>query len=117
MLAPLHGWSRRGERAHLSAPRNRGKKDTTLLASMSSEGTGPRLGRSSSPCRTATGSREITEAENKAEAKKAVKEFAEEFGVKWPKAVEKVTNDKGALLSYYDYPAEHWGGTLGRPTR
>jgi transposase len=35
-LAPLHGWSRRGERAHLLAPRNRGK-NTTLLASMSLE--------------------------------------------------------------------------------
>jgi transposase len=42
-LAPLHGWSRRGERAHLSAPRNRGK-NTTLLASMSlEEGMGPTL--------------------------------------------------------------------------
>ncbi len=52
--------------------------------------------------------REITEAENKAEAKKAVKEFEGEFGAKWPKAVEKVANDEEALLSYYDYPAEHW---------
>jgi len=52
--------------------------------------------------------KEITEAENKAEAKKAVKEFVKEFGVKWPKAVEKVTNDEEALLSYYDYPAEHY---------
>jgi transposase len=41
-LAPLHGWSRRGGRAHLSAPRNRGK-NTTLLASMSLEGIGPTL--------------------------------------------------------------------------
>lgn len=41
-LAPLHGWSRRGERACLSVPRNRGK-NTTLLASMSSEGIGPTL--------------------------------------------------------------------------
>jgi transposase len=41
-LAPLRGWSRRGERARLSAPRNRGKS-TTLLASMSSEGMGPAL--------------------------------------------------------------------------
>src|SRR5213596_1680610 len=35
--------------------------------------------------------KEITQAENKAEAKKAVKGFAREFGTKWPKAVEKVT--------------------------
>jgi transposase len=41
-LAPVHAWSRRGERAHLSAPRNRGK-NTTLLASMSLEGMGPTL--------------------------------------------------------------------------
>ncbi|HZC19443.1 MAG TPA: IS630 family transposase [Rubrobacteraceae bacterium] len=41
-LAPLHGWSRRGERARLWAPRNRGKS-MTLLASMSSEGMGPAL--------------------------------------------------------------------------
>lgn len=41
-LAPLHGWSRRGERTYLEAPRNRGK-NTTLLASMSSEGMGPTL--------------------------------------------------------------------------
>jgi putative transposase len=52
--------------------------------------------------------KEITEAENKAEAKKAIKGLVKEFGVKWPKAVEKVTNDEEALLSYYDYPAEHW---------
>jgi putative transposase len=52
--------------------------------------------------------REITEAENKAKARKAVKEFEGEFGVKWPKAVAKVTNDEEALLRYYDYPAEHW---------
>jgi transposase len=41
-LAPLHGWSRCGERARLKASRNRGK-NTTLLASMSSEGMGPTL--------------------------------------------------------------------------
>jgi hypothetical protein len=41
-LAPLHGWSRLGERARLWAPRNRGKNET-LLASMSSEGMGPTL--------------------------------------------------------------------------
>ncbi|MDQ4001683.1 MAG: IS256 family transposase [Actinomycetota bacterium] len=52
--------------------------------------------------------REITEAENKAEAHKAVKEFAQEFGRKWPKAVKKIEDDKEALLCYYDFPAEHW---------
>ncbi len=52
--------------------------------------------------------KEITEAENKKEAGKAIKEFADEFGVKWPKAVSKIEDDKEALLAFYDYPAEHW---------
>lgn len=52
--------------------------------------------------------KEITEAENKAQARKAVREFAQEFGTKWPKAVKKIEDDEEALLAYYDYPAEHW---------
>jgi transposase len=41
-LAPLYAWSRRGERAFASVPRNWGK-NVTLLASMSLEGMGPCL--------------------------------------------------------------------------
>jgi putative transposase len=52
--------------------------------------------------------KEITEAENKAEARKAIEEFEAEFGTKWPKAVKKITDDEEALLAFYDYPAEHW---------
>lgn len=51
---------------------------------------------------------EITQAEGRAEAKKAVKAFSEEFGVKWPKAVAKIEDDEEALLAFYDFPAEHW---------
>ena len=51
---------------------------------------------------------EITGAENKREAEKAVEAFAGEFGAKWPKAVEKIASEKEALLAFYDYPAEHW---------
>ena len=51
---------------------------------------------------------EITEAENKKEAKKAIKGFAKEFGVKWPKAVAKIEDEEELLLAFYDYPAEHW---------
>ena len=51
---------------------------------------------------------EITEAENKKEATKAMEEFAAEFGVKWPKAVGKIISEKDLLLTFYDYPAEHW---------
>jgi transposase len=41
-LSVLRAWSRRGERAYCSVPRNRGP-NTTLLASMSTEGMGPSL--------------------------------------------------------------------------
>jgi hypothetical protein len=41
-LRPLYAWSRRGERAHCSAPRNWGK-NLTLLASMTLSGMGPSL--------------------------------------------------------------------------
>jgi putative transposase len=51
---------------------------------------------------------EITCAENKAEAERAVEAFADEFGTKWPKAVAKVVDERELLLAYYDYPAEHW---------
>ena len=52
--------------------------------------------------------KEITHAENKKEATKAIEEFASEFGAKWPKAISRIVDDKYALLTYYDYPAEHW---------
>lgn len=52
--------------------------------------------------------KEITEAEDKAHAEKAIKAFASEFGAKWPKAVAKITDEKGTLLTFYDYPGEHW---------
>jgi transposase len=41
-LSPLYAWAPRGQRAHLSVPRNRGA-NTTLLSSMNSEGMGPCL--------------------------------------------------------------------------
>ena len=41
-FAALYAWSRRGDRARCTVPRNRGK-NTTLLASMTSEGMGPCL--------------------------------------------------------------------------
>jgi transposase len=41
-LAPLYGYSSKGERLKLSVPRNRGK-NTTLLASITLEGMGPSM--------------------------------------------------------------------------
>jgi transposase-like protein len=51
---------------------------------------------------------EITEAEDKKHADTAIEAFVSEFGVKWPKTVAKIVDDKEALLAFYDYPAEHW---------
>jgi putative transposase len=52
--------------------------------------------------------REITEAENKARAEAAIQAFAAEFVTKWPKAVAKIVEEKEVLLTFYDFPAEHW---------
>ena len=52
--------------------------------------------------------KEITCAEDKAHAEAAIEAFAAEFGVKWPKALSKIVEEKDALLAFYDYPAEHW---------
>jgi putative transposase len=51
---------------------------------------------------------EILAAEDRSHAERALEAFAAEFGVKWPKAVAKVTDDADSLLTFYDYPAEHW---------
>ena len=51
---------------------------------------------------------EIWNAEDKDHAKVAVKAFVADYGAKWPKAVAKITDDLDVLLSFYDYPAEHW---------
>ena len=51
---------------------------------------------------------EIWNAENKKEATKAAQAFAADYGLKWPKAAAKITDDLDVLLAFYDYPAEHW---------
>jgi putative transposase len=51
---------------------------------------------------------EIYNAEDREHAEKAVKSFADLYGIKWPKAVAKITDDADVLLAFYDFPAEHW---------
>jgi hypothetical protein len=51
---------------------------------------------------------EILAAEDRVHAERAIDAFAGEFGVKWPRAVAKVTDHAEGLLTVYDYPAEHW---------
>ena len=51
---------------------------------------------------------EIIMAEDLEHARAAIEAFATDYGVKWPKAVAKVTDDAETLLTFFDYPAEHW---------
>ena len=51
---------------------------------------------------------EIWQAETKADAQKAFALFVTTFGTKYPKAVECLTKDRDVLLTFYDFPAEHW---------
>lgn len=51
---------------------------------------------------------DIWQAETKAKANAAFDFFVETYGVKWDKAVAKLVKDRDALLTFYDYPAEHW---------
>lgn len=51
---------------------------------------------------------DIRQAETKAEASTAVDCFVETYRVKYDKAVAKLVKDRAALLTFYDYPAEHW---------
>lgn len=50
----------------------------------------------------------IRDAEDKEHAVVAAKEFEASFGAKFPKAVAKITKDLDKLLTFYDFPAEHW---------
>jgi len=51
---------------------------------------------------------DIWQAETKAEANVAFDFFVDAYGVKWDKAVAKLVKDRDALLTFYDFPAEHW---------
>jgi putative transposase len=51
---------------------------------------------------------EIILAEDRTHAERAIQALVTDYGVKWPKAVAKVTDDQEALLTFFDYPAEHW---------
>ena len=48
------------------------------------------------------------QADTKAEANAAFDFFVKAYGVKWDKAVAKLVKDRDALLTFYDFPAEHW---------
>ena len=52
--------------------------------------------------------REVWMAPDRATAEAAVVTFAEKYGAKYQKAASCLLKDRDALLTFYDFPAEHW---------
>jgi transposase-like protein len=51
---------------------------------------------------------EIRDAEDRDHAVAAAQRFDAEFRPRWPKAADKIRDDLDRLLTFYDFPAEHW---------
>jgi transposase-like protein len=52
--------------------------------------------------------REIMYAETRAVADELIDRFVAVYAPKYPKAAECLTEDREALLTFFDFPAEHW---------
>ena len=51
---------------------------------------------------------EIAQAQDRTHAERAIQALVSDYGAKWPKAVAKITDDQEAMLTFFDFPAEHW---------
>lgn len=51
---------------------------------------------------------DIWQAETRVDAEAAFDFFVTTYGVKYDKAVGKLTKDRDVLLAFYDFPVEHW---------
>jgi transposase-like protein len=51
---------------------------------------------------------EIMRAETRNAAEEAIARFEQDYGAKYPKAVASLRRDEGLLLTFFDFPAEHW---------
>lgn len=51
---------------------------------------------------------QIMYAECREHAEEGIERFVEDYGAKYPKAVESLRRDEDCLLSFFDFPAEHW---------
>ncbi len=51
---------------------------------------------------------QIWMAPTRKDADKAFEAFCKSYEAKYPKAVENLQKDKSSLLTFYDFPAEHW---------
>jgi transposase-like protein len=47
-------------------------------------------------------------AETREQARDAAQRFATEYGAKYPRAVTTLEKDTDVLLTFFDFPAEHW---------
>jgi len=52
--------------------------------------------------------REAMNAATRADAEEAIGDFESEFSAKYPKATKCLIKDRDALLTHFDFPAEHW---------
>ena len=50
----------------------------------------------------------IYEAESRADAEKALDRFVATYEAKYPQATECLSKDREVLLTFYEFPAEHW---------
>jgi transposase-like protein len=50
----------------------------------------------------------IMQAPTRTEAEAGIDAFAAEYDAKYPKAVASLRRDQAQLLTFYDFPAEHW---------
>lgn len=51
---------------------------------------------------------DIMKAESREAAIEEIESFREEYGVKYPKALAALCRDQDKLLTFFDFPAEHW---------
>ena len=51
---------------------------------------------------------EAMNADTRADAEKEIDAFVKAFKAKHPKAVESLTREQDELLTYFDFPADHW---------
>jgi putative transposase len=52
--------------------------------------------------------REVRDAPDRATAEAAAAVFVDKYKAKYPKAVDCLTKDRERLLTFFDFPAEHW---------
>lgn len=51
---------------------------------------------------------EIMKTDSREAALEEIESFREEYGAKYPKAVDTLSRDQDKLLTFFDFPAEHW---------